>query len=232
MAEVKSSVIDAAVPVTLHRLVREKNRGEAICASLLPQLRIGAVLPVAELRVDSIIRVALIDSGCSRCIVYEPCCASWERKNVSVVTVNGQKQNCEGIGRVCLQVGDGESVEVYVFVTSFKPFGFECILGVNGIKSLGGATMPSLDVHFGPLVTEDRESFGIQELVCVAVMEVDKPDFHAVYDDNEKAWTVAWKWAGNSEPDALRHTVAEYAVASSAQAEYEGEIMNGSQMGG
>jgi len=141
------------------------------------------------------------------------------------VTVNGQKQNCEGIGRVCLQVGDGESVEVDVFVTSFKPQGFECILGVNGIKSLGGVTiMPSLDVHFGPLVTEDRESFGSQELVCAAVMEVDEPDFHAVYDDNDKGWTVAWKWAGNSEPDALRNTVAEYAVASSAQAEYEAEI--------
>jgi len=56
------------------------------------------------------------------------------------------------------------------------------------------------------------------------VMEVHEPDFHAVYDDNDKAWTVAWKWAGNSEPDALRNTVSEYAVASSAQAEYEAEI--------
>ena len=163
MAEVKSSVIDAAVPVTLHHPVREKESGRGHLRQPPPQLRIGAVLPVAELRVDGTIRVALIDSGCSRCIVYEPCCASWERKNVSVVTVNGQKQNCEGIGRVCLQVGDGESVEVDAFVTSFKPLGFECILGVNGIKSLGGVTiMPSLDVHFGPLVTEDRESFGSQ----------------------------------------------------------------------
>jgi len=33
-----------------------------------------------------------------------------------------------------------------------------------------------------------------------------------------------WKWAGDSEPDALRNTVTEYAVASSAQAEYESEI--------
>ena len=95
--------------LTFFNLSGKRNRGEVICASLLLQLRIGAVLllPVAELRVDGIIRVALIDSGCSR-IVYEPCCASWERRYVSVVTVNGQKQNCEGIGRVCLQVGDGK----------------------------------------------------------------------------------------------------------------------------
>jgi len=80
-------------------------------------------------------------------------------------------------------------------VTSFKPLGFEGILGVNGIKSLGGG-----------------------------VTEVDEPDFRAVYDDNDKAWTVAWKWANNCEPEVLRNTVAEYAVASSAQAEYEAEI--------
>ena len=45
-----------------------------------------------------------------------------------------------------------------------------------------------------------------------------------MYDDNDKAWIVAWKWADYSEPDALRNTVAEYAVASSAQTEYEAEI--------
>ena len=35
-------------------------------------------------------------------------------------------------------------------MTSFKPLGFERILGVTGIKSLGGVKiMQSLDVHFG-----------------------------------------------------------------------------------
>ena len=141
------------------------------------------------------------------------------------MTVNGQKQSCKGVGRVCLQVGDGESVEVDAFVTNFKPLGFECILGVNGIKSLGGVTiLPSLGVHFGPFVSDNCESSGGQGLVSAAAMEVEEPDFHAVYDDSDKAWTVAWKWADNSEPDALRNTVSEYAVAPSARAEYEAEI--------
>ena len=169
-------------------------------------------------------RVALVDSGCSRCIIYEQCCVSWERKNVNVVTVNGQKQNCEGVGHIRLQVSDGKSVEVDAFVTNFKPLGFECILGLNGIKSLGGVTIsPSLDVHFGTFNSDDFEDSG-GRLVCAAAMEVDEPDFRVVYDGNKKIWTVAWKWAGDSEPDALRNTVAEYAVASSAQAEYESEI--------
>ena len=55
-------------------------------------------------------------------------------------------------------------------------------------------------------------------------MEVDEPGFRVVYDDSKKAWAVAWKWAGDSEPDPLRNIVTEYAVASSAQAEYESEI--------
>ena len=70
---------------------------------------------------------------------------------------------------------------------------------------------------------DDHDNSG-GRLVCVAMMEVDERDFSAVYDDSPKVWTVAWKWAGDSEPDALRNTVTEYAVAPSTQAEYELEV--------
>jgi len=50
-----------------------------------------------------------------------------------VVTVGGQKQCCEGVGRICLQVHEDKSVGVDALVVNFKPLGFECILGVNGI---------------------------------------------------------------------------------------------------
>jgi len=53
-------------------------------------------------------------------------------------------------------------------------------------------------------------------------MEVE-PDFHASYDANKKIWIVTWKWADDSEPDALRNTVTEYAVPINAKAEYEAE---------
>ena len=141
-----------------------------------------------------------------------------------MVTVSGQKQSCEGVGYIRLQVHDNEPVEVDAFVTNFKPLGFECILGLNGIRSLGGVTiLPSPDVHFGPLVSDDgRDLEG--RLVCAATMEVDEPDFTVVYDDSRRAWTVVWKWAGDCEPDALRNTVAEYSVAPDARTEYELEI--------
>jgi len=87
-AEARSDVIDAASKATLHHPVRKKGPGEAVCASLSPQLRVGAALPVAEILVDGTMHIALIDSDCSQCIVYEPCCVSWNRQSVTVVTVN------------------------------------------------------------------------------------------------------------------------------------------------
>ena len=178
-------------------------------------------MPVAEISVDGFTRVVLVDSGCSRCIVYAPCCVSWKRQNVSVVTVNGQKQRCAGVGRVCLQVRSGNPVEVEAFVVEFKPLGFECILGVNGIVALGGVTiLPSLDTCFGSAASDDS----IDKPVCASAIEVDEPDFHVLYEAEEKKWTVAWKWANDSEPDALRNTLAEHTVSQSVRAEYEAEI--------
>jgi len=106
-----------------------------------------------------------------------------------------------------LQVHCSEVVEVDAFVMNFKPLGFECILGVNGIESLGGVTItPSLGICFGPSPFQIAE----EGLACAAAMDIDEPDFCASYDTDKKVWTVAWKWAGNTEPLALQNTVAEY----------------------
>ena len=71
-------------------------------------------------------------------------------ENVDVMTVNGQRQRCEGVGRVQLCVCNGDSVVVDVYVVDFKPLGFEVILGINGISALGGVTIfPSLATRFG-----------------------------------------------------------------------------------
>jgi len=152
--------------------------------------------------------------------VYAPCCASWEKKDVNVVTVNGHKQRCEGVGRVQLQVRNSEPVEVDAFVVNFKPLGFECILGVNGISLLGKVTiLPSLQVEFGR-----QASAGEGELVCAAALQVDEPDFRADYDERRKVWTVAWKWADDCEPGGLRNLVAERTISPDAKTEYEMEI--------
>ena len=77
---------------------------------------------------DEVGVAALIDSGCSHCIVHAPYCASWTRKSTDVTTVSGQRQRCERVGLVQLRVCNGDSVVIDVYVVDFKPLGFEFIL--------------------------------------------------------------------------------------------------------
>lgn len=197
----------------------KRERGEAVCASLQPRRPVSAAaLPVTEISVDGVMCVALIDSGCSHCIVHAPCCASWTRKSADVLTVSGQRQRCEGVGRVQLRVSNGDSVVVDVYVVDFKPLGFEFILGINGISALGGVTIfPSLATRFRSPKTDEKP-------VCAAAIKIDEPDFCVSFDAREKAWTVAWKWSDDAEPHALRNRVAEYSIPTSARLSYEAEI--------
>ena len=59
---------------------------------------------------DGVMCVALIDSGCSHCIVHALYCASWTRKRADVMTMSGERQRCEGVGRVQWRVCNGDSV--------------------------------------------------------------------------------------------------------------------------
>ena len=129
----------------------KRERGEAVCDSLQSRHPVSdAGLPVVKLTVDSAICHALVDSGCSHCIVHAPYCASLTRKRADVMTMSGERHRFEGVGRVQLRVCNGDSVVVDVYVVEFKPLGFEFILGVNGISALGGVTVsPSLAIHFG-----------------------------------------------------------------------------------
>ena len=202
-----------------------------------------------KLSVDGAICHALVDSGCSHCIVHAPYCASWTRKRADVMTMSGERQRCEGVGRVQLRVSNGDSVVVDVYVVDFKPLGFEFILGVNGISALGGMTIsPSLAMHFGsadekPIcavatqvekivgagVTQAEKIVGAgvtqaEKTVGAGAIEIYEPDFCVLFDASEKAWTVTWKWSDDTEPDALRNRVTEYAIPTAARSSYEEEI--------
>ena len=202
-----------------------------------------------KLSVDGAICHALVDSGCSHCIVHAPYCASWTRKRADVMTMSGERQRCEGVGRVQLRVSNGDSVVVDVYVVDFKPLGFEFILGVNGISALGGVTIsPSLAMHFGsadekPIcavatqvekivgagVTQAEKIVGAgvtqaEKTVGAGAIEIDEPDFCVLFDASEKTWTVTWKWSDDTEPDALRNRVTEYATPSAVRSSYEEEI--------
>ena len=167
--------------VTLRRRVRETRTGEAVCASLQSRHPVSAAaLPVTNTSVDGAICLALIDSGCSHCIVHAPYCVLWTRKSADVMTVSGQRQRCEGVGRVKLRVCNGSSVVVDVYVVDFKPLGVNFILGINGISALGGVTiLPSLATRFGPTTTDNQPVCAVatklEKPVCAIATKVEKP---------------------------------------------------------
>ena len=58
------------------------------------------------------------------------------------MTVSGQRQRCEGVGRVQFRVCDSDSVVVDVNIVDFKPLGAEFILGINGISAIWRDDLP------------------------------------------------------------------------------------------
>ena len=174
---------------------------EAVCASLQSRHPVtAAALPVTNITVDGAICLALIDSGCSHCIVHVPYCASWTRKRADVVTVSGQSQRCEGVDRVKLCVGNGSPVVVDVYVVDFKPLGFEFILGISGISALGGVTiLPSLSTRFGSVKTDEHPVCAVatqlEKPICAVATKVEKPVYsYAVAKKVEKpVYAVATK---------------------------------------
>ena len=95
------------------------------------------------------------------------------------MTTSGQRQHCEGVGRVQLRVSSGDSVVVDVYVVDFKPLGFDFILGINGISALGGVTIfHSLATRFGSAKMEKPVCAGATKMVkpvCAGATEMEKP---------------------------------------------------------
>ena len=63
----------------------------------------------------------------------------------------------------------------------------------------------------------------IDRPVCAAIT-IDKPDFHAEFDQNKKIWVVSWKWSKNQTPPELGNKAAEYLVPKQLRAEFDNEL--------
>ena len=210
---------------------KRDRRGDA-CASFLSSSRVDDALPKASVVVNGVRRSVLVDSGCTRCIAHVSCCDSWTKRDVRVIAVNGESQQCLGTAVVSLQAGDVDAGSVDVLVVDYRPLGFDFILGMNAISALGGVTVcSSHDVKFGPLgqmspstgASPVHTSSPVQPICCSAIT-VDEPDFTASFDAEENAWTVKWKWSNGHEPGVLKNKIPEYAVPDSARNEYENEL--------
>lgn len=124
-------------------------RGDVSAGSLSSAINVA--LPVTSVTVDGVKRSVLIDTGCSVSIVHMSCCLRWSEKKVDLLTINGERQQCVGVGQVNVSTQDGISTDTDVLVVKFRPLNFDLILGMIGIAAVGGVTLKSsCDVHLGP----------------------------------------------------------------------------------
>lgn len=189
----------------------------------------NSALPSVRMLVDGRPCVALIDTGCSCCLVYKPLCKSWDPRAVSVVTMNGQNQSCVGVGSVDVCVCDsvGDVAKVDVCVIDFKPLGYDFVLGMNGIMSLGGLSIfSSGGVSLGsggPNRVGDclmGEALGL----CASALAVERKDFRVDFRAETKSWVAEWRWMGGHEPPQLKNNISEYSVPIDVRPQYEAEV--------
>ncbi|KAK4310300.1 hypothetical protein Pmani_018119 [Petrolisthes manimaculis] len=154
-------------------------------------------------------------------IVHVSCCSHWSERKIDLLTINGERQQCVGVGHVNVSTHNGISVDIDVLVVKFRPLNFDVILGMNGITAMGGVTVKSsCDVQLGSRsVCGAKISGGPAPLI-----EVVEKDFIVSYEDSAKAWTVRWKWAAGEEPGNLLNGIAEYHVPATARREYKSEL--------
>ena len=131
----------------------------------------------------------------------------------------GNGWRCQGTSKVSVGAKGGGEATVVANVTSEKPFGFDCVIGMDAIKKLRGVTV----------VDEETAVFGMERKVSAAVVEqgvlrVDEQDFSAVFDPADKCWVMEWKWRDNQDPTVLKNTRGEYAVPPEARQSYEKEV--------
>ena len=138
-------------------------------------------LAAVTMHINGFQRLALLDTDCSWLLVTRALCQSWEKKKVDVFTAGEGALRCCGVGHVQLDVGSGCPIDVEVLVTDRKLLGFDLLLGFDIIKKLGGVYMTRNGMVSFPQL--DRP-------VCTGIT-IDKPDFHAEFDQNKKIWVVS-----------------------------------------
>ena len=59
---------------------------------------------------------------------------------------------------------------------------------------------------------------------ALPALGADAPDFSVRFDETQRKWTVAWKWAEGVSPQCLTSSVPQYFVPSVARQEFDDEL--------
>ena len=204
-----------------------------------------------RMQVNDVARQVLVDSGCSRCLVHTSCCGSWRPSDVGIVTMDGARHQCLGVTTVCVEAERDSPKFVEAFVVDFRPLDFDFVLGMNGVKALGGISIGAdgrvvlsgggehrdeagapAGGTAGDRSREARKPAGgarretAKMKLGTGDIVVEEADFKVHFDARKRQWTVMWKWSSDGQPEGLKNSVGEYAVKPAAREEYEREVEN------
>ena len=191
-------------------IVWETGPGQGAGVNLSPKQKLNEALPIIQIYVNVTLCSALLDSSCSRTIVFVGLCHTWKEKGVRVTTISGKMRTCYRVGTVNISTRTRNSANIEALVALKKPLSFDLLLGYDAIRALGG-------VH---ITQAGAVQFQEKTPVCAA-LRIDQPNFSVEFDLHQKAWTASWRWSGNQEPAKLWNRVAEYHVPDQIRPAYE-----------
>nr|XP_047137491.1 uncharacterized protein LOC124813994 [Hydra vulgaris] len=162
-----------------------------MASSILPE----TTLPSLKVKINGMLRTALIDSGCSITVIHAKSTHGLVLKSQKLITTLGRAVHVLGETVIKFE-NDGIHRIVNSMVVKEKPFGFDLIFGMNAIEKFGGV-----------IIYENKRN------------EIKHQDFAANFD--VKKWTASWNW--NKEP-VIDNTICEYNMSHEYECSYRKEI--------
>ena len=176
---------------------RQRRGGMSI--SLLPDRLNTKKLPSMKVHVDEQGCTALIDSGCSQTLASKAVCRFWKQKSARVLTADGRTLNCQGYGRIKVEVGQVPAVDIEALNSCWVlTYCWGLMWSRNSVMSIWW-----------------------NQAKHVLEAWTDELDFSVTYDRSNKEWTASWKWVNSHSPSELSNSVQEYAVPCHARDTYE-----------
>nr|XP_047129447.1 uncharacterized protein LOC124809408 [Hydra vulgaris] len=204
-----------------------------MASSILPE----TTLPSLKVKINGMLRTALIDSGCSITVIHAKSTHGLVLKSQKLITTLGGAVHVLGETVIKLEI-DGIHRVVNSLVVKEKPFGFDLILGMNAIEKFGGVIiygnknrtvqMLAYDTaKCGVVTTTIKNKNDINDIKCDVKNtnkenkrnEIKCANFAANFDG--KKWTASWNW--NKEP-VIDNTICEYKMSHEYERSYRKEI--------
>lgn len=160
---------------------------------------------------------ALIDSGCTCCIISEALCRHWVRRRSAVETLGGISFTCIGVSGCTIEVDDCVA-SLEMMVVPGKPMNFDLIFGINAIRALGGVCIFGGGIMFGNRGCLRRQCAAGQQL------KEEKPGYSIEFDSVSNRWTCKYNWIEGVEPVTIPNRISQYNVPDDAKQDFDREI--------